>query len=426
MIAPDAPDVISTDPVRLRQVLLNLLGNAVKFTLAGWIELRMRAVPDRSAVRIEVVDTGPGIPQEQREHLFMEFERLDVERAEMIEGSGLGLALSARLAALMKGRLGYEDGRDGGSVFWLELPLGLGQPGAAVCPAVRLPPRPGRAGQDGDPPGARPDRPLRILVVDDMAMNRDIAQSFLRVAGHEVACADSGGDAVAAVAAGGFDAVLMDVRMGGMDGLEATRRIRKLDGPSRNVPIIGLTAQAFAEQVEACHLAGMDGHLAKPYGPAALIEAVMSAVTQGHRINQPNAEVAPVEPPQPAAMIDVATPILDREAVARLGSFLPPEAVASYLQSIAARAEAVKLQLDQWLPPDGSEALADAVHALTGSAGMFGCARVADTGRAFERVLRQGGTDPPELSAAFRAALEITLLEIRTYTDAASDSCLGG
>jgi PAS domain S-box-containing protein len=425
MIAPDAPDVISTDPVRLRQVLLNLLGNAVKFTPAGWIELRMRPTADHSAVRIEVVDTGPGIPPEQREHLFMEFERLDLNRSEIIEGSGLGLALSARLAALMKGRLGYDDDPDGGSVFWLELPLGMGQPRAQVGPtAGSLPPAGSPAGDDRNQSGARSARPLRILVVDDMAMNRDIAQSFLRVAGHEVECAESGVDAVAAVAAGAFDAVLMDVRMGGMDGLEATRQIRLLDGPAGNVPIIGLTAQAFAEQVEACHLAGMDGHLAKPYGPAALLEAVLSAVTQGHRGIPPEPEVvaALVESPQSDAMMDVAAPVLDGEAVARLGSFLPREAVASYLQSIAVRAETVKLQLDGWVPPDGCEALADAVHALTGSAGMFGCARLAGTGRAFERGLRQGGADPPELSAAFRAALEITLLEIRTYTDAASDS----
>jgi CheY-like chemotaxis protein/HPt (histidine-containing phosphotransfer) domain-containing protein len=255
---------------------------------------------------------------------------------------------------------------------------------------------------------------LRVLVVDDMAMNRDIAQSFLKVAGHEVTCAETGIDAIAAVAAAQFDAVLMDVRMPGMDGLEATRRIRLLAGNGRNVPIIGLTAQAFAEQVEACHQAGMDGHLAKPYGPAALIDAVMSAVEHGHQPPCSDPDAMPVEAQPHHSPVRADLPIVDPDAIARLRSFLPPDAVLSYLHSIAERGTEVMQQLDGFASSGCSDTLADAVHALAGSAGMFGCVRLASAGRDFERSLRPGDAQAPALAAAFRITLDATLREINT------------
>ena len=209
-IAPGTPRGMTTDPTRLRQVLLNLLGNAAKFTAEGAVGLRLAPAGDR--LRIEVVDTDAGIPAERRHCLFQDFERLGAETTSA-EGAGLGLALSARLAALLGGRLGHEDNPGGGSVFWLELPLLA--PGAV--PAAPMLDRP-------DPPGAAQAaadavRQFRVLVVDDVAMNRDIARSFLRAVGHEVTCAEGGAEAVALAAASDFDVVLMDVRMPEMDGL---------------------------------------------------------------------------------------------------------------------------------------------------------------------------------------------------------------
>ncbi len=430
-VAPSAPQAIVADPVRLRQILLNLLGNAVKFTPAGWIELRLRSVLDYSAIRLEVVDTGPGIGLEARERLFVEFERLGSDTSHLVEGAGLGLALSARLAAIMNGRLGYEENVGGGSVFWVELPSSPLDPGTIdIMPSLdhatdcrgmdeiwqKLPELP----------------PLRVLVVDDMPMNRDIAESFLCRAGHVAVCVENGSEAVAAVAAGGFDVVLMDVRMPGMDGLEATRLIRGLPGPSGQVPIVGLTAQAFAEQVDECRLAGMDGHVAKPYGPAALLAAVARAVEQGHA--PALGGVPPKRPGRDTRADPVVTiegevigdglPILDLEAIDRLKGFLSTEAIMSYLQTIVARGDSVLDMLGRLTPFMVDPVLADAVHALVGSAGMFGFLRLASVGQRFEQSVRSGSADGPALAHALRMAIEASHGEIDRFDTTSARACL--
>ncbi len=287
MTAGPSPRLVA-DPTRLRQILLNLLGNATKFTNRGKVDLRVHALADGSALRIEVADTGPGISARQREQLFQDFERLDTDATQMVEGAGLGLALSARLAALMGGKLGYEDNPNGGSLFWLELPLGNVMPTVAAEPGISLP---------HAEVALITARALHVLVVDDVLMNRDIAGSFLRSAGHSVVCVESGAEAVEAAANGDFDVVLMDVRMPGMDGLEAARRIRALEGVRGLVPIVALTAQAFAEQVAECRDAGMGSHLAKPFDPERLVSAVVSAFAAGPR----HGEGLPVAAPVPVA-----------------------------------------------------------------------------------------------------------------------------
>ena len=259
---------ITTDATRLRQVLLNLLGNAVKFTQRGKVELHLQALAGGTGVRIEITDTGPGIPPELRARLFQDFARRDSRETAAIEGSGLGLALASRLAKLLGGRIGQDDNPGGGSLFWLELPLtiaGLASPRAAAV-AAAMP---------------DPTRRLRVLVADDVEMNRDIVQGFLKGI-HDVTCVAGGAEVVAAAAIAEYDVILMDVRMPEVDGLEATRRIRGLVGARGQVPIVGLTAQAFAEQVAACRKAGMDAHLPKPFSPDMLREAVIRAAATQH------------------------------------------------------------------------------------------------------------------------------------------------
>jgi signal transduction histidine kinase len=281
----DAPRQIVADPTRLRQVLLNLLGNAVKFTQAGWVELRVLASETSGWSRLEVADTGPGIKESARDRLFQDFERLDAPPA--VEGSGLGLAIAARFVRLMGGMLGYSPNPCGGSIFWLELPEN--EP-AAVAPAEVMAAAP--------PLAAR-----RVLLVDDIAMNRDVVGAFLRSAGHEVWLVENGQDGIRLASEQNFDVILMDVRMPEMDGLEATRQIRALPEPRGQVPILALTAGVLPEEIAEYEAAGMDGLVAKPVEYTKLIQVIADTVvgrrpgwrTNGGELSQigPGADASP-------------------------------------------------------------------------------------------------------------------------------------
>jgi CheY-like chemotaxis protein len=255
--ADGAPTHLFADPSRVRQILLSLLGNALKYTDAGSVELRVKPGATQGGLRLEVADTGRGIDPQSRKRLFQSFERLDDTSS--VEGTGLGLSIAARIAELMSGTIGHDANPGGGSIFWLELPPGAAPQAAAI--SVAAAPGPAARGQ-------------RILVVDDIAMNREVIGAFLRAAGHEAQFAESGVPAVRLAHEQSFDLILMDVRMPVMDGLEATRRIRALGSPWNQVPILGVTANAFAEQVTECMEAGMDGHLPKPVSYPNLVAAI--------------------------------------------------------------------------------------------------------------------------------------------------------
>ncbi|WP_431268444.1 response regulator [Dankookia sp. P2] len=250
---PGLPEGVLADSLRLRQVLLNLLGNAVESTPEHGRVLLCAAPAGPGLLRLAVEDSGPGIPEALRPRLFDEF----AQGPQSEVGAGLGLAISAALARAMGGSLDHAPGPGGqGSRFALTVPLAEAAPPPAppAAPAPELP------------------RPLRLLVVDDARVNREVVRALLRPEGHLVEEAASGGDAIAALRRGPLpDLVLMDLNMPGMDGLEATAAIRALDGPARRVPIIALTGDAMPEAVAAGRAAGMDGHLTKPLQRALLL-----------------------------------------------------------------------------------------------------------------------------------------------------------
>jgi signal transduction histidine kinase len=261
--AHDAPRQIVADPPRLRQVLVNLLGNAVKYTDAGSVELRVLASASPGGLRIEVADTGRGIDEASRDRLFQDFERL--EAATTVEGTGLGLAIAARIIRLMGGSINYTANPTGGSIFWFELPP------AELAAAVPVP-EPVKVVSG---PSSR-----QVLLVDDIKINRDIIGAFLDAAGHVTVMAEGGEEAVALAAERPFDVILMDVRMPKVDGLEATRRIRTLPGEHGQVPILALTAYTFPDQIAQCLDAGMDGHLPKPVDYQTLINGIDGAIAR--------------------------------------------------------------------------------------------------------------------------------------------------
>ncbi len=409
------PARVLTDPARLRQILLNLLGNAVKFTPQGSVELRVGTAPscgDAARLRFDVADTGPGIRAEHRPRLFGEFERLDADAAGAVEGSGLGLSLSRRLATLMGGALGHADNPAGGSIFWLEIPLlattGAADAGAggAAAPARAL----AFTDTQAHAPRAIPAA-ARVLVVDDVAMNRDIAAAFIRSTSYNVSCAESGEAAVAAASAGDFAAILMDVRMPGMDGLEATRRIRALGGARSQVPIVALTAQVFTEQIEACRAAGMDTHVAKPFTLETLLGAIARGIAAAQTRAPPFAEMPAAETP----VLGADLPVLDSAALGRTAAVLQPAAVAAHLRTLAARAEALQQGLRARGEIEASaQTLATSAHALAGSAGMFGFDRLAFVARHFERAAKTDPAQAAALADALDEALKLSIVAMHS------------
>jgi CheY-like chemotaxis protein len=241
------------DPNRVRQVLLNLLTNAIKFTQTGGVDVRVSPAVGEGRVRFEIRDTGIGISSEDRSRLFRRFEQLDAGTSRSHGGTGLGLAISASLVRLMRGEIGVDSTPGTGSTFWFELPL------PEVPPMIKraLP-----AERDGAvvPAG----RPLSILVAEDVPMNQMLVESLLEGMGHACTIVGNGQLAVEAAAARRFDIVLMDLQMPLMNGLDAARAIRGFTAPASEVPIIALTANAFADDIAACREAGMNDFLPKP------------------------------------------------------------------------------------------------------------------------------------------------------------------
>ena len=320
-----APLHLYADSTRLQQVVINLLGNSIKFTPAGSVEVRLQPSAAGEGIRLEVADTGPGISERHRDKLFQTFERLNTKAVSNIEGSGLGLAIAARLVHLMGGQIGYADNPGGGSVFWVELPCGA-VPSAAVAVAA-------------SPLLARRTR-LRVLVADDEEMNRSVASGFLSNAGHEVVCVDNGAAAFEAAEASDFDVILMDVRMPVMDGLEATRLIRALPAPRGEVHVVAMTAHAFAEQIEKCKQSGMDGHLAKPFKRAALLAELEKLVME-----QRVARHASVPPAAATADAKPELPIFDRTVFEEITELLSAADLGKNLSIVITVAEALLSKL---------------------------------------------------------------------------------
>ncbi len=252
------PSWVSGDPSRLQQILVNLLGNATKFSDSGEIVLRVRSTA-AGQVEFAVTDSGIGISPEQLTRVFDAFTQADASTTRRYGGTGLGLAISARLVRMMGGTMKVDSKPGVGSTFYFALPL----------PTVAAPEA------SPAPVGAVPGRPLSLLVVEDNRVNRTLLERMMDKAGHRVHAVEDGSLAVAAMADQSFDAILMDVNMPVMDGLEATRRIRAMEKTSgRHTPIIALTALAIRGDAERCLEAGMDAYLAKPYRRDDLLAAL--------------------------------------------------------------------------------------------------------------------------------------------------------
>jgi PAS domain S-box-containing protein len=248
------------DAARIRQVLLNFLSNAIKFTAEGGVTVAVRQTmsdADHARLRVEVTDTGIGIESDKIDNLFDRFTQADATVSRRYGGTGLGLAICKRTIELMGGAVGCDSRPGQGSTFWFEMEL----PRAEALAEAVVAPAP-----------AAPDAPLRLLLVEDVAVNRELISTLLSAFDVTIEMAENGLAAVEAMERNSFDLVLMDVQMPVMDGLTAARAIRALPhGQAQTTPIIAMTANVLPEQVQKCLDAGMDDHLGKPVSPAALL-----------------------------------------------------------------------------------------------------------------------------------------------------------
>jgi len=309
-IEPQAPLRVRGDGARLRQVLMNLVGNAVKFTAQGSVAVRVsrRAASSADTVLFEIIDSGIGIEPLSLERMFEPFMQADVSTTREYGGNGLGLAIAKELVELMGGTIGAESEPGRGSRFWFELPLPQVIASAAQPPRKRIMQRGERRGElRGDP-----NSPL-VLVVEDSPVNRLVAVHVLERCGFRAHVVNDGREALQALSTQSYDAVLMDCQMPNIDGYEATRELRRRENGTRHTPVIAMTAHAMTGDRDRCLAAGMDDYIAKPVRSQTLVEVLRRWIVEADQGPEDPAGGAPAAGEEPAAGV-TSTP---REPVAR-------------------------------------------------------------------------------------------------------------
>lgn len=355
-VMPDVPKWVLGDPLRLRQILLNLIGNAVKFTEEGEVSVSasVRSSPGGDRLAISVKDSGIGIEPSRLKQIFDQFSQADSGIARKFGGTGLGLSISNELARMMGGSISVESEFGKGSTFTLDIPLQLSEPPTE--------------GTDNPPvyqgPALRPVQTGRVLVAEDHDINQELMRQVAQRSGFEIEIAADGQEAVemveGAFASGHpYALVLMDMQMPRLDGLSATRKLRTLGHDAASLPIVALTANAFAEDIEACLAAGMQSHLAKPLRARDFIAAVR---------RWGGAAAAPSES----------------------GSQLPKKSLQDrYSERKQDAIEALSTALLEDAITDATvEELASILHKIAGTAGFFGEEALGEQARELEGELK--------------------------------------
>jgi signal transduction histidine kinase/DNA-binding response OmpR family regulator len=383
-IDPAIPKALMGDPNRVRQIVLNLASNAVKFTPSGAVTISAQCVEQNEAsatLRIAVSDTGIGIAADRVGRLFTDFVQADPSIHRQYGGTGLGLAICKRLVDQMKGTISVESAPGQGSTFAfrISLPLGaeadLGQRGEAD-----------EVLDFGDML-TRLGRPLRVLIAEDNATNQLVVTRMLREYDIELRIASNGIEALAAATQSPFDIIFMDMRMPEMDGLDATRAIRARGGALATVPIIALTANAFADDMKACRDAGMSDFVAKPIRKRLLVETLAKIVLGA----APDVLVAGASADSLPRVAAALGPLIDRTIVAELITDLGADGTAAALRTFLDETRGRLVLLEQLAASGDRAALEMEAHTLKGAAGALGFAHVAELARKLEFDARAAG-----------------------------------
>jgi signal transduction histidine kinase/DNA-binding response OmpR family regulator len=385
------------DPTRLRQVLLNLVGNAIKFTEAGRVSVRVAPVAD-ARVRFEIADTGIGIEPSALARLFERFSQADSSTTRRYGGTGLGLAICRELVALMGGEIGASSQLQVGSIFWFELPL------------LRAASTPTQPADTPPVPVTSTSQTLRILVAEDNAINQRFVESLLRKNGHAVTLVENGHQAVAAVRDGDYDVVLMDVQMPDLGGVEATRQIRALPPPKNQVRVIALTAHAMLGAKEEYLGAGMDDFVSKPIDSALLL---------ANLVRNESAAVA-TEPDSDGLVFDLAR-------LEVLASYLQPAQLRDFAELYLEHSVGSADRIAELAAHGDYDAMAQEVHVLVGAAGNAGAVETYQLAQALAAASAAGDEATcrrlaPQLPPAVaRAAVWLRAWLAEPHPDAAAE-----
>ena len=383
-VAADVPDALHGDAVHLQQVLLNLAGNAVKFTDRGSVRLEVSLMANagpQARLRFAVVDTGIGIPASARTRLFEAFEQADASLSRRYGGTGLGTTIAKGLTEAMGGRIGFESNENSGSRFWVDLPFEVTAVGVPVVePATGAVADTRTAGADTRNVIAFGDvfrrhrarvRPMQILVADDHVANRMVLERMLQKAGHHVVTVDNGDSALSALEAGGFAAAVVDLHMPGVSGLDLLRELRVMEaGGGKKTPVLVLSADVTPESIQRCQQAGARTFLPKPVVASRLLDALADIATSGPVVSTQ----APLRFDLPALQDNVFdAAVLEELSGLGMGQDFEREFIAQCLLDAEGCLEmlAQSGNAEQW------DALRDHAHALKGVASNLGLVKLA-------------------------------------------------
>jgi PAS domain S-box-containing protein len=375
-VAPIVPDALVGDAERLKRIVVNLVGNAIKFTekgdvvLSATIESRSR---DGVMIHFSAADTGIGIPADKQRRIFEAFGQADSSTTRKYGGTGLGLSISKQLVELMGGRIWVESEVGRGSTFHFTARFALGEAGRKKIPAAPTKIRASATGRRSR--GVK--RPLRVLVAEDNPVNQELVVQLLTRRGHTVIVAENGREAIASLERHPFDLVLMDVQMPEMGGLEATQAIRRKEkSAGGHIPILAMTAHAMQGDRERCLAAGMDGYLAKPIEPKVFVETIEAAITPA------SAAVESGYGRNEGAAVDESLLLARFSGNRRL--------LGTLVQTFRNDCPRMMARISSALGSRDARALAEAAHGLKGSVGNFGPSAALDTARRMETIARQG------------------------------------